>query len=636
MRLEGQIPDLFMVSSMALHSAQCDAMIRDACRIDPARRPLIIAGGPKVIYEPWSVFSGDTDSPWGADVAVTGEEYVLLNLLEVLLSVRAGNEPMRSAFQRARDSGALDGVPGLVYAKTDAKGVAEELVDTGIQRLLGDLDELPHAALGYRLLEPPSDLATLGPAAIPAGLVHKHTRLASLVLTQGCRFSCPYCPIPAYNQRQHRGKSGRRIADEIERIFSEYDIRLFFGTDDNFFADRERALEIAETLARKVENSSRPHCKIRWATEATIHDTLKMREHLHLARKAGLWALWLGVEDMSGALVKKGQGEDRTVEAFHLLRQNGIFPVPMLMHHDAQPLYTWRGNQGLLNQLGILRKAGALYMQVLMLTPSPGSRSYAERLHFGLGLPKRGRSPGRAVDDERNARDCLSASAPVDQTTQSLGSLRLFLQPVATAVRPDLFQEPNPSGRRRNLATGRGRTAAQRKDFKRWLSRKLRAHLGDAVVQAFGIWGLCPTFRRTLGWTYHLLRGRIERHTVPPTGRIPIRSPAGAAQHALPGTPYSNLDEGAAQAVLPAVARGAGAQRAVLPHRRTDLAYSGTERRTRQSRGRPTRNPCVACHRHRSARMPWIFSFTSSMERHPFPAALTRTVMGTVFLRAVL
>jgi radical SAM superfamily enzyme YgiQ (UPF0313 family) len=335
MRLEGQVPDLFMVSGMALHSTQCDALIRDACRIDPARRPLIIAGGPRVIYEPWSVFSGDPDSPWGADVAVTGEEYVLLSLLEVLLSVRAGNEPIRSAFQRARDSGALDGVPGLVFAKTDARGRAEELVDTGVQRLLGDLDELPHAALGYRLLEPPSGLATLAPAAIPAGRVHKHTRLASLVMTQGCRFVCPYCPIPAYNQRKLRGKSGERIVDEVQRIFDEYDIRLFFGTDDNFFADRQRALEIGEALARKVESGSRPHCKIRWATEATIQDTLRMREHLSLVRKAGLWALWLGVEDMSGALVKKGQSEDRTLEAFRLLRQNGIFPVPMLMHHDA-------------------------------------------------------------------------------------------------------------------------------------------------------------------------------------------------------------------------------------------------------------------------------------------------------------
>ena len=148
MRLDGRIPDIFMVSSMQIHSAQCEALIRDACRIDPVHRPLIIAGGPKTIYEPWDVFSGDPLDPWGADVAVTGEEYILLSLLEVLLSIRADSESLRSTFMRVRNSSMLDDIPGLVYARTDRESVAEELVDTGIQRLLGDLDELPHPGAG--------------------------------------------------------------------------------------------------------------------------------------------------------------------------------------------------------------------------------------------------------------------------------------------------------------------------------------------------------------------------------------------------------------------------------------------------------------------------------------------------------
>ena len=58
---------------------------------------------------------------------------------------------MRSVFLRARDCGALDGIPGLVYGRSPRpKGRPEELVDTGIQRLLGDLDELPHPVLGYQ------------------------------------------------------------------------------------------------------------------------------------------------------------------------------------------------------------------------------------------------------------------------------------------------------------------------------------------------------------------------------------------------------------------------------------------------------------------------------------------------------
>src|SRR5947207_3159736 len=143
MQLDGRVPDLFMVSSMGLHSQRCMEMIRDARRIDPAHRPLIIAGGPHAVYQPYDLFNADPAHPAGPDVAVTGEEFVLLSLLEVVLADRAEGESVRSAFLRAKDGGALDGIPGLVYPRGDRDGVADELVDTGVQRLVGDLDELP-------------------------------------------------------------------------------------------------------------------------------------------------------------------------------------------------------------------------------------------------------------------------------------------------------------------------------------------------------------------------------------------------------------------------------------------------------------------------------------------------------------
>ena len=37
MRLDGRVPDIFMVSSMHIHASECDWLIQDACRIDPAR-----------------------------------------------------------------------------------------------------------------------------------------------------------------------------------------------------------------------------------------------------------------------------------------------------------------------------------------------------------------------------------------------------------------------------------------------------------------------------------------------------------------------------------------------------------------------------------------------------------------------
>lgn len=510
MRLDGRIPDLFMVSSMQIHSSCCKALIRDACRIDAEQRPLIIAGGAKTIYEPWDVFSSDPRDPAGADVAVTGEEYVLLSLLEVLLSIRGPGGSLREAFLRARNSGLLDGIPGLVYARTGPSGAAEELIDTGVQRLVGDLDELPHPALGYRLLEPPSGSPLLGSRALSPRQVRQYSPIASLVLTFGCKFACPYCPIPAYNQRQHRVKSGARIADEFHRLNVEYGLHYFFGADDNFFNNRERTLDIVETLAGTEIGGKRIRKRIRWGTEVTVHDTLQLQEHLPAVRNAGVRALWLGVEDMTATFVKKGQSVDKTSEAFRLLQQNGICPMPMMMHHDSQPLYTPGRPYGLINQARLLRKAGAVSLQVLMMTPATGSKLYESAFTSGLAYAS---VAGRPVETHMLDANYVVASEHPQPWKKQLNILAAYLY----------FYNPL----RFLLALVRP---------------KSRLYLADAGMQAIGMWGLAQTFRRTIGWAFRLMRGDIRRSMRVPASTIPMRDVQGAAaSHALPGTPVGTL-----------------------------------------------------------------------------------------------
>ncbi|MHC4934167.1 MAG: radical SAM protein, partial [Planctomycetota bacterium] len=188
MKLDGRVPDLFLVSSMSVHSACGKNLVADACRIDPAHRPLIVAGGPRSVYEPWDALRTHVDEPEGADLVVTGEEFVWMSFLERLLAERARGESVRDTFLRARDRGRFDDIPGLCYARTDREGVAEEIVDTGVQRLLADLDELPHPVIGYRLLERPGRSRTLAARPMPERLVRKYSPIASLVLTYGCKF----------------------------------------------------------------------------------------------------------------------------------------------------------------------------------------------------------------------------------------------------------------------------------------------------------------------------------------------------------------------------------------------------------------------------------------------------------------
>lgn len=503
MRLDGRIPDLLMVSTMGMHSARAMELIRDARRIDPALRPLIIAGGSHAVYEPHLLFKTEPLDSGAPDVAVTGEEYVLLSLLEAILSVRATDEPLRSAFLRAKEAGALDAIPGIVYPRGCSDGAPEELVNTGVQRLVGDLDELPDPVLGYRLLEPPGRSATLGALPLTAGEVRKCSPISSLVLTFGCKFACPYCPIPAYNQRQHRLKSGQRIAEEMWRLHKEYGLRYFFGVDDNFFNHKDRTLAIVETLARAEFDGVALRRKARWYTEVTVHDTLQMKDQLPLIREAGCRALWLGVEDMTATLVNKGQTVDRTTDAFKAMRAAGICPMPMMMHHDSQPLYSKGTHYGLLNQIRLLRRAGAVSLQVLMMTPSPGTKLYEKTFIDGLVL---GRVGGRRAEPYMYDGNYVVASAlprPWRKQFNLLLAYLYFYNPVWLVVAL--------------LGRNQGKLG-----------------LKPAAMQVVGMLGLIQNIRRTLGWGLRMMFGKIERVARPAASAVPVRDagPAATATHA--------------------------------------------------------------------------------------------------------
>ena len=97
----------------------------------------------------------------------------------------------------------------------------------------------------------------------------------------------------------------------------------------------------------QITGASLSDRRIHWATEVTVHDTLQMKEYLPFAR-AGCRALWLGVEDMTATLVKKGQSVSKTTEVFGRLRDAGICPMPMMVHHDSQPLFSHGSDYGLL------------------------------------------------------------------------------------------------------------------------------------------------------------------------------------------------------------------------------------------------------------------------------------------------
>ena len=233
---------------------------------------------------------------------------------------------------------------------------------------------------------------------------------------------------------------------------------------------------------------------INFATEATEFDVLKNRDLLPLARDAGLRNLWLGIEDLTGCLVKKGQTVEKTKTLFKLLLKQGIAPMPMMMHHDGQPLWTWRGLYGLLNQVRFLWRAGAASCQVTLLTPWVGSQGYEQPFRDGLVLSKVGGHPIEQYQYDGNHCLATSDTHPWRRQINMLVSYAAFYNPLNLLLALPRFD-------------------------KVWADRVL--------FQLLGMVGLAKSIYQSRGWLKRLIAGPIEKSAELPRSRFRMAAPQG-------------------------------------------------------------------------------------------------------------
>ncbi len=489
--LDGRPLDLLLVSAMQVHAEPAYDLIRDAHQLGDAR-PLVLAGGPKAIYEPSDYLELGPRPGVGADCVVTGEAYVLLDLLETVFRDWKPGEHVRATFDRVRGSGALNSVPGLVYLSPDRPPESPVAVNTGVQRLLRDLDEMPVPDAGYRLLEPPHRGRDLRADPLPAKRVKWTSPIASIVTTQGCKFACPYCPIPAVNQRTWRHKSPERFAAEIKHIYEEFGITCFFGTDDNYFNKPETVAAQMQALAETTTRGTRLGKVIKFYTEATQFDVYRNRDLLPLCRKAGLRGIWFGIEDLTATLVRKGQSAGPAAELFDELSGLGIEPHIMMIHSDEQPLRSPAGTlDGLLNQVQHVRNMGAVSYQCTYLGPAVGTKDL-EPAAEARAIFKR--VEGRLVPQAHQDGNHVVSSVHSRPWRQQMNLIRAYIA----------FY--NPLNTLRAL----------------WALRRGRVSGKQLAFQLIGQIGLLLTVPKMWMWARRLKRGPIERWQGAEPPRIPM------------------------------------------------------------------------------------------------------------------
>jgi hypothetical protein len=256
-------------------------------------------------------------------------------------------------------------------------------------------------------------------------------------------------------------------------------------------------------LAAATTGSRRLGERIRIATEATQFDTYKNRDLLPVAARAGLHAIWFGIEDLTAELINKGQKPAVTTELFRILHQHKISPMAMMMFHEGQPYRTKDSLYGLKNQISFLRQAGAISIQCTVHTPAVGTREYETTFKTGRVIRHLGNREIPPSKFDGNHVLVLGSKPAWKRQLGVLGAYWSFYNPL------NFFR------------------AYRNRDSRLW-KRKLG-------YQAVGMIAVAWTAIKIAPYILRLMVLRTSCHDGPPTWDVPIRSP----KDAFPRMPVS-------------------------------------------------------------------------------------------------
>ncbi len=139
--------------------------------------------------------------------------------------------------------------------------------------------------------------------------------------SRGCAVNCDYCTVTKFFGARTRYRPVGEIVDEVRALGS----RLIFFTDDNLFADPDRAMELFAALEP---------LRVRWLGFAPVGVGARP-DLLEAARASGCVAAMLGIEslcaDSLGSVGKVINRPETYAENLRALRRAGIAAVALFM-----------------------------------------------------------------------------------------------------------------------------------------------------------------------------------------------------------------------------------------------------------------------------------------------------------------
>ena len=219
------------------------------------------------------------------DYIVIGEgEITLRHLLEVL---GAGGNP--------------EMVAGIAFRRGDT------VVKTANRTFVETIDDLPAA---WELLDWEDYYS----------LVIPDSRMGAISTSRGCCHDCTFCSQQKFWGKSWRARDPRKVADELEYLYTTHHVNVFMITDEYPTRSRERWEALLDAVIAK-------DMPVYLLMETRASDIVRDRDIIGKYRKAGIIYISFGVETADQAIldaIGKKQVLEETKQVFDILREHEI------------------------------------------------------------------------------------------------------------------------------------------------------------------------------------------------------------------------------------------------------------------------------------------------------------------------
>lgn len=309
---------------------------------------------------------GNTPVVWGGVHPTLLPEQTLAHP-DIDVVVQGEGEETFGELVRALEEGTpLEQVRGIWYKS------GGNILTTGPRPAI-DLNQLP--PLSYHLVDIKSYLVQI------AGQKH-----LTLETSRGCSFKCRYCWDTAVYHSRWRGVSAEEVLRRIKLLVKDYGIQGFLFCDDNFFVDRERAIEIFRGLKAEVPGITISKLDGHLSVLTQLTD-----EELQLLHDGGCRRLMMGIESGSPKILKLLNKEQDLNELLQFNRRLASFGISphyfFMMAFPAEELEDLSQTVKLFLRLS--EENPAAIPRLNIFTPFPGTGLFDIAVQQGFVKPGR-------------------------------------------------------------------------------------------------------------------------------------------------------------------------------------------------------------------------------------------------------